>query len=122
MRNGLTEERVRGAVGTVLVDWIRTGGTIMAGLTGEPGRGEVSVVMLRDWIRAGGTIMKGLTGEPEGGEVSEALSTCIVGWDWNFLGNQGRDSEGCDGFATGCLAEACGCGEGLSTIARLVDC
>jgi hypothetical protein len=79
MRNGLTEERVRGTVATVLVDWIRTGGTTMAGLTGEPGRDEVSGVTLRDWIRAAGTIMKGLTGEPEGGEVSEILSTCIVG-------------------------------------------
>jgi hypothetical protein len=122
MRNGLTEERVRGAVGTVLVDWIRTGGIVMAGLTGEPGRGEVSVVILCDWIRAAGTIMKGLTGEPGGGEVSEKLSACIVKWDWNFLGNQGRDSEGCDGSATGCFSEGCGRGAGLSTIARLVDC
>jgi hypothetical protein len=38
MRNGLTEERVEGAAGTaVLVDWIRTGDTIMKGLTGESG-------------------------------------------------------------------------------------
>ena len=94
MRNGLTEERVRGAVGTVLVDW----------------------------VRADGTIMKGLTGESGGGEVSGGLSACIVGWDQNFFGNQGRDGESCDGTATGCLSEDGGCGTGLSTIARLVGC